>query len=87
MSAMKKKHPFRIQISEDHEKTLHEIGSRYNMTGNAIVAAAAAEMARIRPENLWHALSRIADEEIPAALPAPDGRRKALKHESAPALV
>lgn len=83
-----KKHPFRIQINPEQEKVLHEIGARYNMSGNAIVAAAAAELTRIRPENLWQALSRIAaDEEAPAALPLPDRRRRAVKHDSTPALV
>lgn len=84
---MNKKHPFKIQINPSQEKVLHDIGARYNMTGNAIVAAAAAELTRIHPENLWQALSRIADEDLPAALPGPDRRRRGIKSGTAATLV
>lgn len=75
-----------IKISADDEvqQRLHNIGARYGMSGNAIVAAAAYELSRVRPENLWHALGRIADGEAlqlvtPATPALPASRRGAKK--------
>lgn len=66
----------KIVLPDDVQQRLHTLGERYGMSGNAIAAAAAVEISRIRPENLWHALGRIADEEtfippqVQQALPA-----------------
>jgi hypothetical protein len=58
----------KIVIPEEVQKRLHALGEHYGMSGNAIAAAAAVEISRIRPEDLWHALGRIAGEGA-AALP------------------
>lgn len=64
----------KVVIPAEIQQRLHQIGERYGMTGNAIVAAAAHELSRVRPENLWHALGRIAEGEAPE-LPAPAAKR------------
>lgn len=68
----------KIAVEPEVQKRLHEMASRYGMTGNAIVAAAAYELSRVRPENVFHALGRITTgegleiiEPEPSALPAP----------------
>lgn len=53
----------KIAIAEDVLARLQTIGDRYGMSANAVAAAAAYEMSRVRPENLWHALGRIAAGE------------------------
>ena len=58
-----KKKPTTIHLSPDIRAALDGIGERYSLTGNQILAAAASELARVRPENLWHALGRIASGE------------------------
>lgn len=80
----------RIAIDPDIQKRLHDVGARYGMTGNAIVAAAAYELARVRPENLFHALGRIAAGEG-VELMAPDAdalpAAKKLPRRALPAVV
>lgn len=76
----------RVAIEPEIQKRLHEVAGRYGMTGNAIVAAAAYELSRVRPENLFQALGRIAQGEgveiMPPdveSLPAPrKAQRRAL---------
>ena len=63
---------FKISISDDVAQRLATIGDRYGMTPNAIVAAAAYEISRIRPESLWHALGRIATDEGVTIMPPAD---------------
>ena len=60
-----KRKPYRVQILPEHETALAELGAPYNMTGNAVLAAAAAELARLHEGkgNLWHALGRIAADD------------------------
>lgn len=55
-----KKKPTTIYISPEVRGALDGIGERYSLTGNQVLAAAASELARIRPEELWHSLGRIA---------------------------
>ncbi len=72
------KRPFKIQISDDVEKALHQIGEYHGITGNVVVAAAAAQLARVPASDLWHALGRIASEGAPAlptSAPAIDGQK------------
>ena len=68
-----KRKPYRVQILPEHETPLAELGAPYNMTGNAVLAAAAAELARLHEGkgNLWHALGRIAADAAPLAAGAP----------------
>ncbi len=73
----------RIAVEPEVQNRLNEIGARYGMSGNAIAAAAAYELSRVRPENLFHALGRIAAGEgveilppQPDALPEPRTRPK-----------
>ncbi len=70
-----KKKPTTIHISPDVRDALDGIGERYSLTGNQVLAAAASELARIRPENLWHALGRIASEDGAPALSNPNVAR------------
>lgn len=72
-----------MKISTDGEvsKKLHDLGARYGLSGNAVVAAAAYELSRVRPENLWHALGRIAAGEAQELTtngrdPLPSGRAR-----------
>jgi hypothetical protein len=60
---------FKISLPEEVQRDLHKIGERYSLSGNAIVAAAACELARVRPENLWHALGRISEGEGMSLMP------------------
>jgi hypothetical protein len=57
-----------ISADDSVWKNLDDIGGRYGMTGNALLAATACEIARIDPAQLWHVLGRIA-EGAPEALP------------------
>lgn len=63
----------RIAIEPEVQKRLHDMAARYGMTGNAVVAAAAYELARVRPENLFHALGRIAQGEGVELMPPDAG--------------
>lgn len=65
------KKQFKLQIDDDVNQRLFLLGNRYGMSANAIVAAAAYELSRVRPENLWHALGRIAEGEGPELMPSP----------------
>lgn len=58
-----KKKQLKIQIDEDVEARLHQSGARFGLSGNAVLAVAAYELSRVRPENLFHALGRIAAGE------------------------
>ncbi len=62
-----KKHKLIVSIDDDVETRLENIGERYGMTKNTIVAAAAYELSRVSPEMLWQALSRISGEEAAKA--------------------
>ena len=64
-----KRKPFKVQIDSDVEQALQSLGADYQMTGNAVLASAAAELARVHKAggNLWHALGRIAADDTPAA--------------------
>jgi hypothetical protein len=52
-----------VRLDDNVIKALNATGDRYSMTANTILAAAACELARVRPEQIWHALGRIADGE------------------------
>lgn len=82
-----------VSADDSMWKALDKLGERYGMTGNALLAAAGCELARVKAENLWHALGRIAEGEAEGGAPLPavstrriQGRRKkltpALAHES-----
>ncbi|WP_415907269.1 hypothetical protein [Oleiharenicola sp. Vm1] len=58
-----KKKQMKVQVDDAVEAKLHSSAGRYGLTGNSILAAAAYELARVRPENLFHALGRIAQGE------------------------
>ena len=59
-----------VRLDDSVVKILNATADRYGMTANTIVAAAAYELSRVRTENLWHALGRIAEGEGMALMPA-----------------
>lgn len=65
---------FKIQATDDTIKRLYEMAAQLgdSITPNGIVAMAAYEISRIRPELLWQALGAIrqmADTQLPAEEP------------------
>ena len=71
---------FKVQLDGEVQAKLHALGGRYGLSGNAVLAAAAHELSRVRPENLFHALGRIAQGEgleiMPPETPAIPAQRK-----------
>lgn len=68
-----KKTPFRVQLDTDIQAGLHELGAPHQLSGNSVLAAAAAELVKVHKAggNLWQALGRIAaDEGAQPAIPA-----------------
>ena len=63
---------FKLQLDAAVSRRLSEIADRYGMSANAIVAAAAYELSRVHPENLWHSLGRICEGENVPTLPEPE---------------
>lgn len=78
---VQKKKPFKIYISGDVEEALHRLGSKYQLSGNLVLAAAAGELAKVTEGDLWHALGRIASETAAPVLPPPSPSRIAAKKE------
>lgn len=77
-----------VSLDDDVWQRLDKIGERYGMTANTILAATAAEISRIKPENLWHTLGRIAEGEPEALPPAqPATSRRPVKPVTPPTLV
>lgn len=77
------KRQMNVTVDDEVIKRLNTIADRYGLTANTVMAAAAYELSRVRPENLWHALGRIAADEgqpLPpeavATLPAPRKQAK-----------
>lgn len=62
-----KRKQFKVQIDPEHENALHALGAPYNLSGNSVLAAAAAELTKVQQSggNLWQALGRIADDAGP----------------------
>lgn len=58
-----KKRQVNLQLDDKILGALGETADRYGLSANQIIAAAACELSRVKAENLWHALGRIADEE------------------------
>ncbi len=71
-------------VSADEEiwALLDKIGERYGMSGNGLLTVAACELSRVRPENLWNAISRIAEGELDVLPPPapPKAKRKIRVH-------
>ncbi len=67
-----------VVLDGDVAARLDGIANRYGMSKNLVVAAGAYELSRVRPENLWHALARIAEGEGTSLEPVsviPEARR------------
>lgn len=67
-----KKSPVKVQIDDAVMARLNSGADRFGLTGNALIAAAAYELSRVPPENLWHALGRICEGEAVATLTPPE---------------
>jgi hypothetical protein len=75
-----------IQLDPNVLAALSRTAERYGLTANQLIVAGAHELSRVRPENVWHALGRIAQGEgveiMPPdveSLPAPrKAQRRAL---------
>jgi hypothetical protein len=69
-SKMKKsKRP--ISLDDEVWARLIDIGAPYGMSPNALIAAAACELSRIKSPQLWHTLGRIAEGNDEALAPVP----------------
>jgi len=60
-----------VSLDDDVWARLDAIGEPYGMSSNALVAAAACELSRIKSNQLWHTLGRIAEGNGEALEPAP----------------
>jgi hypothetical protein len=83
-----KKSPVKVQIDDDVMARLNASADRFGLTANAVIAAAAYELSRVPPANLWHALGRICEGEAPPTLAAPQrpaiqGRRPRIERPAA----
>lgn len=58
-----KKQPCQVYFDETIGRNLDEIAGRYGMTKNTLLAAAAYELSRVPPEQLWERLARLSKEE------------------------
>ena len=58
-----------ISLDDDVWARLDSIGAPYGMSANALIAAAACELSRIKSPQLWHTLGRIAEGNDEALAP------------------
>lgn len=53
-----------VQLDADVRSRLDQIAARYGFSTNMLIAAVAAEVSRIPPEDLWARLARLSGSKV-----------------------